>query len=90
MLDDVKKNIERLIALYESQKAECESLRDALAQSEERNETCRKHITELEQEIDNLKLSEAFMAPAGSNVQAKEKMDRLIREIDRCISLLEK
>ncbi len=30
------------------------------------------------------------MAPAGSNVVAKEKMDKLIREIDRCISLLEK
>ena len=90
MLEDVKKNIERLIALYEAQKAECESLREALAQSEERNKDCKEKIAELEQQIDTMKLSAAFMAPAGSNVVAKEKMDKLIREIDRCISLLEK
>ena len=91
MLEDVKKNIERLIALYEAQKAECESLREALAQSEQRNTDCREKIAELEQQIDTMKLSAAFiMAPAGSNVVAKEKMDKLIREIDRCISLLEK
>ena len=86
MLEDVKKNIERL----EARKAECESLRQALAQSEQRNTDCREKIAELEQQIDTMKLSAAFMAPAGSNVVAKEKMDKLIREIDRCISLLEK
>ena len=90
MLEDVKQNIERLIALYEARKAECESLREALAQSEQRNTDCREKIAELEQQIDTMKLSAAFMAPAGSNVVAKEKMDKLIREIDRCISLLEK
>jgi len=90
MLEDVKQNIERLIALYEARKAECESLRQALAQSEQRNTDCREKIAELEQQIDTMKLSAAFMTPAGSNVVAKEKMDKLIREIDRCISLLEK
>jgi phage shock protein A len=76
--------------LYEAQKAECESLREALAQSEERNKDCKEKIAVLEQQIDTMKLSAAFMAPAGSNAVAKEKMDKLIREIDRCISLLEK
>ncbi len=29
------------------------------------------------------------MAPAGSDSGAKEKIDRLIKEIDKCISLME-
>ena len=57
MLEDVKQNIERLIALYEARKAECESLRQALAQSEQRNTDCREKIAELEQQIDTMKLS---------------------------------
>ena len=50
MLEDLKKNIEKLIALYESEKAENERLRSSL----------------------------------------EEKIDKMIREIGRCISLLEK
>ena len=43
----------------------------------------------MEHQVDNLRLTEAFMAPAGSDSGAKEKIDRLIKEIDKCISLME-
>jgi len=90
MLEDIKKDIEKLIALYESAKVENDELREKLNKAEAESVTCKKQITELEQQIDNLKLAEAFMAPAGSNVGAKEKIDKLIREIDKCIKVLEK
>lgn len=38
--------------------------------------------------VDNLHLSEAF-GVAGDGSAAKEKIERLIKEIDKCISLLE-
>jgi len=88
MLDIVKQNIKRLIAEYEKEKMERIRLQDQLQQSRMENETCRKQITELERQIDNLKLTEAFKA-TGESPEARKKIDGLIREIDRCISLME-
>ena len=89
MLDTVKQNIKRLIAAYEAEKAQREQLQAALDQANARNEACRKQITELERQIDNLKLAEAFKAGSEGSPEAKKKINSLIKEIDRCISLLE-
>ncbi len=88
MLEDIKKNIERLIALYEGEKQEKSNLLLRLNESEAKNETYRKQITDLEREVDNLKLAEAFAASSDNNSEAKEKVEKLIREINKCISLL--
>ena len=89
MLEDIKKDIERLIALYESEKTERIRLQSELSQSKADNESCRKRIEELEQQVDNLHLTEAFLTPAGSDSGAKDRIEKLIKEIDNCISLLE-
>ena len=90
MLEYIKKNIERLIALYENEKRQREKLVLELERREAEIEDCRKQIADLERQVDNLKLTEAFLAPAGSDSSAREKIDRMITSIDRCISLLEK
>ncbi|MBQ0145303.1 MAG: hypothetical protein MJY86_01660 [Bacteroidales bacterium] len=89
MLEGIKTDIEKLIALYEKEKSQREKLETELAQSRAANESCRRQIEDLEQQVDNLRLAEAFMAPAGSDSGAKDKIDRLIKEIDKCISLME-
>ena len=89
MLEGIKNNIEKLIALYENEKSRSETLEKELAQSRADNESCLRRIEDLEHQVDNLRLTEAFMAPAGSDSGAKEKIDRLIKEIDKCISLME-
>ena len=90
MLEDIRKNIERLIALYEGERQQKERLVLELRQRDEEIDSYKKQIADLERQVDNLKLTEAFTAPAGSGDAAKEKIDRLITEIDRCITLLEK
>ncbi len=90
MLEDIKRNIERLIALYESEKQQRQNLLLGLEERDAEIAACRKRIAELERQVDNLKLTEAFTAPAGSNAEAKEKINKMITGIDRCISLLEK
>jgi len=87
MLEDLKKNIQKLIALYEGAKAENERLKAALSESELAKESYRKQTTELEAQIDNLKLTAAFTSGADSG--AKERIERMIREIDKCISIME-
>ena len=88
MLEQVKQNIKRLIAAYEAEKMERTRLQSALDQALTQNETYRKQITELERQIDNLKLSEAFKGSAGNGTEARKKVDALLREIDRCIKLI--
>lgn len=89
MLEGLRKDIEKLIALYEKEKAAREKLEAELSQSKAVCESYRKQIEDLEQQVDSLRLAEAFMAPVGSDNGAKEKIDRLIKEIDKCISLME-
>lgn len=89
MLEDIKTNVERLISLYEKEKQRADALAGQLAQSEESVRSYQAQITELNGQIDNLKLSFAFSG-AGDTVLAKERIDKLVREIDKCIKLLEK
>ena len=89
MLEKLKENIAGLIALYEAEKAENESLRSALSAEKAEAEALRKRISELEGQTESLRLSAAFNPSQGSNASAKEKIDRMIREIDKCISALE-
>ena len=87
MLDTVKQKIMQLIAAYESEKAESERLRNELEQYRQKSESYEKQIIELERQIDNQRLAGAFLN--GDNTESKKKIDRLIREIDKCISLME-
>lgn len=89
MLEDLRKNIEKLIALYEAQKVENERLRKELAQSREAGEACKKQISDLETKISTQTLTEAFTAGGTNRPAAKETIDKLIKEIDKCISWLE-
>ena len=88
MLEGIKTDIEKLIALYEAERSERERLQAELVRCGAENESCRKRIEDLEQQVNNLHLSEAC-GVGGDSSAAKEKIERLIKEIDKCIALLE-
>ena len=89
MLETVRQQVIRLIAAYEKEKTERIRLQDELEKSKARNEDYKEQIIELERQIDNLKLTEAIKGSAISGTEAKKKVDTLLREIDRCIKLIE-
>ena len=89
MLETVKQRIQQLIAAYETEKMERIRLQSALEQAQTKEEAYKKQIIELERQIDNLKLTEAFKASSGNSPEARKKIDGLIKEINRCISLME-
>lgn len=88
MLEDLRQTIKKLIARYEAEKAENTLLRNELRSCKQANDTYRKQVEDLLSEIETRKLTEAFSAGAD-NAEAKKKIDTLIAEISRCISLLE-
>ena len=89
MLEDIKSNIETLISLSETEKQRADGLQAELEQSRADIASYKEKVRELDGEIDNLKLQYAFSG-AGDHALAKERITKLVREIDRCIKLLEK
>ena len=89
MLEDLKSRIEKLISLYETEKQRADNLAAELEARKADIAAYKEKIADLDSQIDNLKLQYAFSG-AGDPALAKERITKLVREIDRCIKLLEK
>jgi len=89
MLEKIRENVARLVAMYENERQGRETLSVELRQSEEKCEAYRKQIAELKAKVDNLTLAQAFSQASSDRAEARAKIDGLVREIDKCISLLD-
>ena len=94
-LETHKRKLELLSSRYENLKARNRDLEQALGKKDAEIEDCRaklnnsnNKIKELEQKIDKLQLAGAFKASAADVKEARQNIGRLVREIDKCISLL--
>ena len=88
MLEDIKSRIEKLVSLYETEKQRADALAAELEARKADIEGYKAKIADLDSQIDNLKLQYAFSG-SGDPALAKERITKLVREIDRCIKLLE-
>ena len=89
MLEELRTDIAKLISLYEQQKKRADALEALLSSRNEELHKCREQITDLNLQIDNLHLMNAFMADTDTG-GSRQRIDKLLREIDKCIELLEK
>ena len=88
MIEKLRQRIQQLISAYETEKQERKRLESELEKSSMQNKAYREQILELERTIDNLKLADAFKSGNADNTEASKKIDKLIKEIDRCITLM--
>ena len=87
MISDLRSQIERLISLYEREKQRGDELASQLEASRAEIADKKQQITDLKSQIDHYKLAGAFTS--SEDVQAsKERLNKLIRDIDKCIKLL--
>ena len=89
MIEKLRQRIQQLISAYETERQERKRLESELEKSSMQNKAYREQILELERTIDNLKLADAFKSGNTDNTEARKKIDRLIKEIDKCITLME-
>ena len=89
MLENFEGKVLKLISLYEAEKQRADTLCQALESKEKEIRSCKMQITDLNQQIDNLRLAIAFQAVSEDKSGARARIDSIIREIDRCIKLLE-
>ena len=90
LLIDFKLKVKQIIAKHETLKQEKHQLLRKIGDLEQ---TISHHNQEnrlLEKKYENLKLSKLFIASDDDHKDAKGRIQKLVREIDKCIAILNK
>ena len=90
LLLEFKLKVKQMIAKHENLKQEKEQLRGKIESLEETINRLRQENSLLEQKYENVKLAKMLVASDNDNKDAKSKIQKLVREIDKCIALLNK
>ena len=88
IIEKLKGHIEQIISKYELSLSENISLKENLSIYKADLESKEKRIRELEHKLELLQLGEAFISSSDNVKDAKKKIARIVREIDKCISML--
>ncbi len=81
---------EQLVSLFEKARVERDKAQDDRAHLESQRCEQDKKMVELEGKNKSLLVTQAFTAANGGSEEAKEKIGKIVREIDKCITLLSK
>jgi len=84
----IKQKVQVLVLAYERMKQENESLKTQKADLENKLKAKELAFEELEERYSRLKLAKAVEASDAEVHEAKIKVNRMVREIDKCIALL--
>jgi len=84
----LNKKLDELFDRYNDLKSECANLRNANENLERRIREREARIKELEIKYERIKLSGALLGEGENVVEARKKINELVREIDRCVALL--
>jgi hypothetical protein len=86
----LRDKIKKIINLFESEKEKNRTLEAKNKQLEEKIILLLKEKDELSIKYDNLKLAKNIDTSFDNSHDAKLKVNRIVREIDKCIALLNK
>jgi hypothetical protein len=86
--EQLQARMRQLIGMYEREKEANELLSREKSQLDELIRVERERIKELEEKYNKLKISKALIASSDDVHDAKLKVNRMVREIDKCIALL--
>ena len=87
-LELLQQRINRVIELYTLQKSENEQLKKQKDELEEKIQIDQGKIKALEGRYNKLIVTKALIASSNDVHDAKLKVNRMVREIDKCIALL--
>jgi len=88
IINDLKSCVSTLITELEREKQDQEKLTGANQELQKKINMQEARISELEQKYSNLKIAKALIAESGDVHDARIKVNKIVREIDRCIALL--
>ncbi|MFO7853185.1 MAG: hypothetical protein ACQERS_02570 [Bacteroidota bacterium] len=84
----LKRKVEELIGRYEETQRGLLSLRSEKEELGEKLRDKEKELQELEEKYNKLQLSGAILGDEENTRLARKRINQLVREIDKCIALL--
>lgn len=90
LLDELKANTERLFQEFNQLENKVKSLENRVLNLNSDIELLEKNKLELSQKNEQLKIATHLLSGVDENREAKQKINKLVREIDKCIALLNK
>ncbi|MBL7969327.1 MAG: hypothetical protein JNK09_20150 [Prolixibacteraceae bacterium] len=90
LLEDFRAKIKQIVAKHESLKQEKRQLVEKIGELEKTIGSLRDENRLLEQKYENLKLARILNVSDVESKDAKNRIQKLVREIDKCIALLNK
>ncbi len=89
MLSGLKEKIKTIISLYEDEKNRNNVLREKNLELTGRIGDLENKLGELDKKYENLKIAKVLSSVPGEDVhETKLQVNRIVREIDKCIALL--
>ena len=90
LLNDLKANTQRLFQEFNNLENEIKLLENKVLGLKTDIESLEKDKLELSQKNEQLKIATHLLSGVDENREAKQKINKLVREIDKCIALLNK
>ena len=90
IVDGLEVKIKKLISLYEKEKQERELAVNENDKLKEELDEKHKVVKSLEEKIKIIKISKLVSFSDEDNKKTKQKINEYVREIDKCIGLLNK
>ena len=88
--EQLESKIQKLVDIYEKEKSAKEQLSRERSDLQEQVKMEKERLKEIEEKYNKLKISKALIATSEDVHDAKLRVNRMVREIDKCIALLNK
>jgi len=85
---ELQNKINTLVDRYKDLKEEVKNLNEKNEKLVSELDKATDNYRELEEKYNNLKLSGSILAETGNPGEAKKRISQIVREIDKCIALL--
>lgn len=89
-VDRLKRSIFQLVERSRSLAVEKRKLETQVLGQEEELKTARNKIEQLESQLNQVLLKESLLEVTGGVKAAKQRVNTLLRDIDRCIAMMNK
>jgi predicted nucleic acid-binding Zn-ribbon protein len=84
----LNRKLDELLDRYNNLKREVEDLKNGNKVLRTELQDREEKVNELETKYERIKLSGALLGEGENGIEAKKKITELVREIDRCVALL--
>jgi len=88
LLNDLKTNTAQLFSLFDQLEREKKQLEDTVLSLKNEVKELMQEKTDLSRRHEQLKVASQILTSEEETREAKQKINKLVREIDKCIALL--